>query len=249
VRVTGDRIFCAWIESTSPEDQAVWAQWFDARGRVTTPARRLAPAGATTWNLNAAIDGDGRAWVVFDARADSRRDELFLAGMDAKLQATELTQLTADDGFNSKYPDLALAGGRVALTWFDERDGNQEVYLLVSDIDGLKKGGLERAAVRVTRTPGDSMGAYLAWNGREIGLAWCDDSDKQQHEIFVQRFDEGGRPVAEAQRLTRNGTSSLIPAIRPWRDGFALVWNEFTPDPRGIHGTGGRSEVFWTTVR
>ena len=245
VRVAGNRIFSAWIENRGGKDQAVWGQWFDSRGRAIAPPARLAPAGDTTWNLNAAIDRQGRPWVVFDARAGTRRDELFLVRVEGS--APNVVRLSADDGFDSKYPDLAIAGDRAALTWFDVRHGNEEIYLFAAPIGELAE-GLEPRATRVTQTAGESIGAYLAWNGPRIGLAWCDNTDGQQHEIYFQSFDEAGRGAGEAQRLTRNPTSSLIPAIRPWRDGFALLWNEFTPDPVNIHGPDGRSEVVFAVV-
>jgi hypothetical protein len=245
VRAARGRIFCAWIENRPGGDQAVWGQWFDAQGRPAASPLRLAPAGHTTWNLNAVIDDRGRAWVVFDARAGTRSDELFLVSVDGA--STSLVRLSADDGFDSKYPDLAFSGDRAALTWFDVRDGNEEVYLLVAPVADLKE-GMERRAGRVTSTPGESIGAYLAWNGSHLGLAWCDDTDGGQHEIYFQRFDAAGQAAGGPRRLTHNPASSRIPAIRPWRDGFAIVWNEFTADPRDIHGPDGRSEVMFTVV-
>jgi uncharacterized iron-regulated membrane protein len=246
VRAVRGRLFCAWLEYSPRETPVVWGQWFDTEGRPAAPPLRLAPAGETTWNLNAAIDPQGRAWVVFDARAGARRDELFAVRVDGA--AAELFRLSADDGFNSKYPDLAFAGNRAALTWFDTRDGNEEVYLFVGPVNELKE-GLEQRAARVTHTAGESIGAYLAWNGRQVGLAWCDDTDGNQHDIYFQRFDDAGKAAGEPRRLTRNATLSLIPAVRPWRDGFALAWNEFVPDPRDVHGPDGRSEVMFAVVR
>jgi hypothetical protein len=76
-------------------------------------------------------------------------------------------------------------------------------------------------------------------------LAWSDDTNGQ-HEIYFQQFDWGARPLAPARRITRNGTSSLIPAIERLRDGFALAWNEYVP---GADGRAGTSEIAFTTVR
>ena len=42
-------------------------------------------------------------------------------------------RLSADDGASSLYPDLAFGAGRVAVTWWDTRDGNAEIYLAVVD--------------------------------------------------------------------------------------------------------------------
>jgi hypothetical protein len=73
---------------------------------------------------------------------------------------------------------------------------------------------------------GDSTGAYAAWNGERLGLAWCEDIDGQS-EIFTQAFDTRGGTRSPARRVTETATQSSIPAIRPWRQGFALAWNEY----------------------
>jgi uncharacterized iron-regulated membrane protein len=248
VRAFGGKLFAAWIESPPGSVPGVWGQWFDLKGMASAPPFHLAAAGTTTWNLNAAFDQAGRAWVVFDAKAETHSDELFLVRIEAN--ASRAVRLTADDGLDSKYPDLAFSGDRVAITWFDKRDGNEEVYLFAGSAAELTDltGGIEPRARRITQTPGESIGAYLAWNGRRLGLAWCDNSEGKQHEIFFQPFNEAGEPVADARRLTHNPTWSLIPAIRPWRGGFVLAWNEFTPGRLGTPGSDGRSEVMFTVM-
>ena len=118
----------------------------------------------------------------------------------------------------------------MALTWFDARDGNTEVYLFAGPANELTS-EIGSRAQRVTDTRGESIGAYLAWNGTRIGLAWCDDT-VGQHEIYFQAFDRRGRATTAIRRVTDNTMSSLIPAIEPWRDGFALAWSEFVPATR-----------------
>lgn len=245
VRAGKTGIFCAWLEYAAGTDPDVHAQWFDLEGRPLGPPQRLGPAGRTTWNVNAALDDRGRAWVVFDANAGTRSEEVFLARVEKN--RSHLVRLTADDDKRSKYPDLAVAAGRVALTWFDERDGNEEVYLFVAPAAELKE-GLEKRAVRVTRTAGESIGAYVAWNGSRVGLAWCDNTEGQ-HEIYFESFTRDGTAIAAPRRLTHNATQSLIPALRPVGDGFALAWNEFTPGPAGGHDPNGRSEIVFALVQ
>ena len=247
VRVDGRRLFCAWVEKgDAAGDDAVWAQWLDLdrAGRPLAPPRRLADAGPTTWNLNAAIDGDGRAWVVFDATAGTRTDEIFLVGADGA--SASPVRLTDDDGIASKYPDLAFGPDTAALTWFDERDGNKEVYLAVAPFPQLPNRFEERAR-RVTATAGESIGAYVAWNGGRVGLAWSDDTEGEA-EVHFQAFDDRGVALHAAERLTHNPTASLIPAIQPWGDGFVLAWNEDVVAERGDHRSGGRSDIVFATV-
>ena len=244
VRVSGDQMFCAWLQASSEGELALWARWFDRHGAPLDRPRRIAPAGRTTWNLNGAIDSRGRAWVAFDAVAGTRSEELFLATIDRT--SIDVQRVTTDDGNASKYPDIAFSGGRIALTWFDTRDGNEEVYLWSAASDRVKSDdmkNIDRRARRVTDTKGESIGAYVAWNHNRIGLAWCDNTSGQQ-EIYFEPFDASGRPLSPPRRITDTATESLIPAIRPSRNGFLLVWNEFTPGPDGAHDSRGRSEVY-----
>ena len=244
-RVVNHRLFCAWIEKGDAAGaHAVWAQWLDLDGQPLSLPQRLADAGPTTWNLNAAIDGNGRPWVVFDAVAGTRTDELFLVGADASAPPVRLTD---DDGIASKYPDLAFGADTAGVTWFDERDGNREVYLAVAAFPQLRD-RFEAHASRVTATDGESIGAYLAWNGGRVGLAWSDDTEGEA-EVFFQAFDATGAALHAAERLTNNPTASLVPAIHSQGDGFALAWNEDVVDQRGDHQSGGRSDIVFAAVR
>ncbi len=207
VRTRPGRLFCAWLEEEG-ESVGVWAQWLDGGGTPVDAPRRIADAGPTTWNLNAALDADGVA---------------------------------------STYPALAFGGRRAALTWFDERDGNREVYLSTGPPEVLRA-GVEAAARRITHTPGESIGAYVAWNGAAFGLAWSDELDGQQHEVHFQAFDPHGAPAHDARRITDNTTASLIPSIRRSGNGFALAWNEDVIAARGDHVSGGRSEIVFAFV-
>lgn len=244
VRVRGNDVFCAWLELGPAGTPELRAQWLGIDGRPQGAVKTIAAAGRTTWNLNAALDARGVAWVAFDASAGTRADELFLARIDHA--GHSLTRLTADDGKASKYPDIAVHGDRAAVSWHDVRDGNEEIYLLVAPIASLN-GAIDARASRVTNTAGESIGAYVAWNGNRVGVAWCDNT-VGQHEIYFEAFDKHGRSRAPARRVTDTATESLIPAIRPSGHAFALAWSEFTPGPGGGHDPRGRSEIAFSLV-
>ena len=251
VRTGAGAIFAAWIEDETAERAGLWAGWWRGDGSELIAPRRLADAGRTTWTLNAAIDpaaspGRPRAWVAFDAKAGTQAEELFVVDIGEK--ETRVVQLTPDDGFASKYPDVALAGDRAAVTWFDVKDGNEEVYLAAGGRD-LFDGSGRLHARRVTMTPGHSIGAYLAWNGDRLGLAWCDDSDGGQHDVFVQAFAPVGEPAGPPMRVTQTPVSSLIPAIEPWKSGFALAWNEYEGASAASHGGDSRSQIAFRVIQ
>jgi hypothetical protein len=239
----GTAVFCAWIQMEGDGREAVFAGWWESDGRPRRPPMRLGSASKTTWNLNATLDGSGIGWVVFDAEASTRASEVYVVKADAS--SAGAVRLTKDDGAPSKYPDLAIgAGGRVALSWQDERDGNVEVYLLTGRLGDLT-GEIEGRSQRVTTTPGESIGAYLKWNRDRLGLAWSDKSSGQ-HEIYFESFDANGRSQGAARRLTETSTWSLVPAIQPHRDGFALAWTEYAPESVEVHK--GTAEVYFLSV-
>jgi hypothetical protein len=245
VRRFGDALFCAWIEADADDYEFVWGGWWGLDGHARGAPVRLGAAGETTWNLNAAVAASGEAWVAFDAEAGTRVEELFLATLiDGR---ATLARISADDGVRSKYPDIALEDARGALTWFDERDGNREVYLAVAPAQELLT-SVEGRGRRVTLTPGASIGAYVAWNRDRVGLAWSDDSSGN-YEVFFQPFDAAGNPLAPFRRLSDTQTDSMIPAVKPWRDRFGLVWAEVSFGARTVHLDNTRGEVVFTTVR
>lgn len=268
VAVIGDRMQCVWIEETrlapgvdrvgegAPGSRvadaepnvsaAIWAQQLSLDGEPLGVAHRVADASHTTWNLNLSVDAEGVPWVVFDAQLETRAHELFLARLDR--DRAMVKRLSVDDGASSIYPDLAFGAGRAAVTWWDTRDGNAEVYFAVVDEEELPR-GIEPAATRVSDTAGESLGAYIAWNGSRFGLAWSDEVEAgQPHDVYFQRFAANGAPDGGPRRLTDNPTASLIPAIRAAGSRFALAWNEDVVNARDDHRGGGRSEVLFALI-
>ena len=125
IRTNGSGIVAAWIQAEPDGSENVWVSAWGADGQELRPRARVGAASKTTWNLNLAHDGSD-IWVVFDAAASTRANELFLGRVDAN--SVRLERLTRDDGATSQYPDLAIDDqGRAALTWYDMRDGNDEV--------------------------------------------------------------------------------------------------------------------------
>lgn len=243
VRVSGGRAYVAWLESNGEDDPDVRVTVLDVEGQVIRDAIRLGPASRETWNLNAALDGNGGFDVVYDARRGSRAKEIHLARLlpDGTV-ATE--RLGDDDGHDSVYPDIAIDGDTLALTWFDSRDGNEEVYLAVGT-DAQLAAALPDRSRRITRTPGPSIGAYLAWNGQRLLVAWSDELAGQK-EVFRQEFDRQGDVAGPPVRMTKTATDSLIPAVRPAGTGFWVAWTErrALPADRGLaHGPTASSRV------
>jgi hypothetical protein len=236
VRQVGDHLEAAWIEQAADDDganaAAVWHQRFSLAGKPIGPARQIGQANRDTWNLNACASGDSLL-VVYDAALSTKAHELQMLVVAA--EGVRYVELSEDDGFASLYPDLQLnPAGQAALTWFDEKDGNQEVYLAAEPLATLESGRIA-TPLRVSHSKEDSIGAYLAWNGSTIGLAWSDVAGGRR-DILVQTFTADGKPSGPLRAFPPGKGEASIPAIRARGAGFLVAWNDYLAQGGVGHG-------------
>lgn len=74
-------------------------------------------------------------------------------------------------------------GDHVTVLWFDDRDGNQEIYAKES-ADGGQTWGADQ---RLTRAPGDSRHVSVATAGGELYAVWYDERDGNPEIYFKHR--------------------------------------------------------------
>jgi hypothetical protein len=227
VRVAGGIIHVAWIEQRADAQPRVMVATLEAAGGWLQPPRDVAAAGRDTWNLNAAVDPAGALHVLFDAATATRSKELRWVRVGDG--AIDDRRAGRDDGFESAYPDIALDGTRYAVTWFDSRDGNSEVYLRCGQLDpsGAPPADLlldDDAARRVTRTPAESTGAYVAWQDGRVVLAWI-EGEGTRRMLWLQQFDRDCRPAGRARRIDGGGTEAGVPSLAASAAGLLIAWN------------------------
>lgn len=233
VRQVGKELAVAWIEQgrAAGDTADVKVQRFSLDGRPVDETQVIGRANRDTWNLNAAASGSSFV-VTYDAANGTSAHEIQMAVVGPS--NVKLRRISADDGHASLYPDLQVNGeGQAALTWFDEKDGNREVYLEVAPLDALG----QTQPTRITHTRGDSIGAYLAWNGSTLGLAWSDEHSGQR-DIYARLFDRSGHSAGPAKRVSSSSAGrASVPAIRSAGSGFMIAWNDYVAAGDSAHGS------------
>jgi hypothetical protein len=105
------------------------------------------------------------------------------------------------------------------LTFFDDRDGNREIYYKRSNNGGASWS----PDVRLTNNPAIShFPAIAAW-GSGIHVVWEEYRDGNG-EIYYSRSTDGGATWAANTRLTNNPSSSLSPSIAVVDNHVHLTW-------------------------
>lgn len=239
IAATDNALFVAWLQGEVDGDRTsrqrmLMGAWLTMQGETEVAAHAIAPASVSTWNINAAVADPvrDRVLLVYDAEFETAVSELY--AVEVTPEHSQLNRLTANDGYASKYPDLALSmqpegQTMAALTWFDELFGNNEIYLLQLPEAALLypdvQNFLELQATRVTESDGDSIGAYVSWQDERLALVWS-ETVAGRYEIFYQLWDRSGAALNAVTRLTRTRGDSYIPSIASHGERFAVAWSE-----------------------
>ena len=109
---------------------------------------------------------------IFFARLSTTGDKV---GADVNL---------TQDAVSSEVSSLAWIGTEYGVTWYDQHEGNFEIYFARLSPAGEIVGG----ALRVTNALGTSALPVLAWSGDRYGVSW-DDTRDGSVEIYFSVVD------------------------------------------------------------
>jgi hypothetical protein len=114
---------------------------------------------------------------------------------------------------------IATSGNAVHVVWYDERDGNYEIYYKRSTDGGTSWG----ADTRLTYNSADSKAPSISVINSIVHVVWFDNRDGN-YKIYYKRSTDGGTSWGEDTRLTNNPAYSTVPSISVSGSSFHIVW-------------------------
>ncbi|HOW25101.1 MAG TPA: exo-alpha-sialidase [Bacteroidales bacterium] len=120
------------------------------------------------------------------------------------------TRLTWDEA-ESLTPSIAASGDHIHVAWYDDRDGNDEIYYKRSDDGGLGWG----EDTRLTNAFNVSYRPSVCTDGQNVHITWIDNRDGN-NEIYYKKSSDNGNAWEADLRLTNNAADS-------WRSSVALA--------------------------
>jgi hypothetical protein len=160
----------------------------------------------------------GASWVAHSGSSF----EIYFARVSASGSVLGSAAQLTDAAESSSGPSLAWNGSEYGLSWYDERDGNREIYFTRVSSLGTEVG----SDVRITSdsASSDNVGAQsLVWTGSQYGASWCDDRDGTKEVYFARLLESGGK-IGSDVRLTSAGAHSDSTALAWTGSEFGLVW-------------------------
>jgi hypothetical protein len=128
------------------------------------------------------------------------------------------TRLTNNSDI-SEGPSVSVYGQVVHVLWFDERDGNFEIYYKRSTDAGISWG----ADKRLTNDPGPSGNSSVTVSGSVVHVVWTDLRDGNP-EIYCKRSTDAGINWGTDKRLTSDPAFSDKPSDAVSGSVVHVVW-------------------------
>jgi len=115
-----------------------------------------------------------------------------------------------------------VSGANVHVVWFDNRDGNFEIYYKRSTNEGVNWG----SDTRLTNNPSSSAYPSVSVFGSIVHVVWGDNRD-WNGEIYYKRSTNSGLSWSPDTRLTFNSASSEYSSVSVSSSFVAVVWEDF----------------------
>ena len=180
---------------------------------------RLTNNSASSFNPSVAVSGSNVHVVWWDYRDGNYEiyykrstDGGFSWGSDARL-----TNYTA----TSAYPSISVSGTNVHVVWFDERDGNREIYYKRST-DGGVNWGTDK---RLTNNSAFSSYPSISVSGSNVHVVWADYREGND-DIYYKRSADEGLNWGTDTRLTNNSANSAYPSVIASGSSIHVVWSD-----------------------
>ena len=177
--------------------------------------------GSSLSTLNSVAASGNSVYAVWSDNRDANTEIYFKRSTNSGQTWGLDTRLTNSSGF-SLYPSIAVSGLSVNIVWYDNRDGDYEIYYKRSTDGGTTWG----ADTRLTVSSGISQDPAINVSGSFVNVVW-QDSRSGSFEIFYKRSTDGGISWGIDMPLSNTGgpgafspsvSSSGNVVISSWQD-------------------------------
>jgi len=221
-----DHIFVAW----SSWNQTRWEIHFSkSLDRINfSKDRRITTANESNETTPRLAYASGRLYIVWVSENSSGRNIFFASSLNEGDTFTSPVQInTGAVNPYADHPVIAASSNMVYVCWMDNRSGNWDIYLRVSDDSGVSFG----PDVLVTRSPANQRFPSIALNGStQVFITWTDDRNGDE-DIYAAYSTDCGQSFSLPVRINDDMT------VRDQHESIIGV------------DQGGRIWIFWIDLR
>jgi hypothetical protein len=181
--------------------------------------------------------------VIWEDNRDNNSEVYYKRSIDGGVNWEPDTRLSYHPAL-SAYPSISASGLFVHTVWYDNRDGNEEIYYKGSTDNGTSWS----EDIRLTNSAGFSKFPSIRSNGLFVHTVWWDDRDGIQ-EIYYKRSTDGGLTWGTDIRLSETLGSSAVPSVTVAGQIVHVVWMDSSDGNWEIYHRSSTSDgTSWGTV-
>jgi hypothetical protein len=183
ITVSGSIVHIVWKDTRDENYEVYYKRSID--GGVNWGAdTRLTNNTAESWFPSVAVSGSN-VYVVWTDSLDGNYEIYNKRSLNDGISWGGDTRLTNNPA-ESLFPSVSVSGPVVHVVWYDDRDGNDEIYYKRSTDAGISWG----ADTRLTTNISNSWNPSAAVSGTVVHVVWMDGRDGN-FEIYFKRNPTG----------------------------------------------------------
>jgi hypothetical protein len=235
VRLTNDASYSGWPAITS-DANGLHVVWYDERDGNAEIYYKHSSDFGTTWNADVRLTNDASYSYCSCSAITSAANGLHVVWQDNRDGNWEIYYKHSPDFGNTWEPDVRLTNdssrsGPPVITsdanglhvvWYDERDGNREIYYKRS----TDFGNTWEPDVRLTNATNRSDFPAITSDANGLHVVWIDNRDGKM-EIYYKHSPDFGNTWEPDVRLVSYPRAPWNLAITSDTNGLHVVWEDW----------------------
>jgi len=218
VSVSGQVVHVAWLDQRDGNSEIYYKRSIDG-GSSWGADTRLTNNSLLSEYPSVSVSGQIAHLVWVDSR-DGNTEIYYKRSSDGGSSWGADTRLTNNSSLSDD-PSVSVSGQVIHIVFYDNRDGNYEIYYKRSTDGGSSWG----ADVRLTNNVLISGRPSVAVSGQSAHVIWHDNRDGN-YEIYYKRSSDGGSSWGADTRLTNNASLSEYPSVSASGQVVHAVWHD-----------------------
>ncbi len=214
--VSGGFLHIAWMDGRDGNPEIYYKRSTDGGASWSGDTRLTDNLSFSAFPCIASIGST--VYVVWEDDRDGNYEIYYKKSTDNGSTWGTDTRLTYASAYSGDQV-IALSGLNVHIAWYDERDGNSELYYKRSTNGGVSWS----ADTRITIDPGLSQSPCIAASGSFVHIFWDEDRDLNGEVYYIRSTNEGAGwepPI----RLTYDSAWSWNPSVAVSNNNVHVVW-------------------------